>query len=111
MSSAHRSFDISDLAAALGSNIVPFPPARDEPQPGKPDLVASLDLIDHAAAAFRATEHRAAQAEDRAEKVAAKAMEGLKTAQSRVEQAEADARAAERQAAAAERQAAAIEQR
>jgi hypothetical protein len=96
-----RSIDISDLAAALGSNVVRFapPPARDEPQPANPEWVASLGLIDEAAALFRATESRAYHAEDRAEKVATKAMEGLKSAQMRVEQAEARAASVEQQTA------------
>jgi hypothetical protein len=96
-----RSVDISDLAAALGSNVVRFspPPVRDEAQPPNPEWVASLDLIEEAAALFRATENRAYQAEDRADKVATKAMEGLKTAQVRVAEAEARVAEAEQQAA------------
>ena len=71
-----RSVNIADLAAALGPNVVRFvPPTRDEePQAAGSEWAASLDLIDEAAALLQATEHRAAQAEERAEKVASKAM-------------------------------------
>jgi hypothetical protein len=93
------SIDIAALAAALGSNVVPFvPPQRDEPQAASTDWAEGLDLIDQAAAFLRSTEQRAQTAEERAEKVAFKAMEGLRTAQQRFEQAEAQAREAERQA-------------
>ena len=92
--------DIAALAAALGSNVVPFvPPPREEPQPTNADWAEGLDLIDQAAAFLRSTEQRAQVAEDRAEKVAFKAMEGLRTAQLRFEQAETHAREVERQAA------------
>ena len=92
--------DMAELAAALGSNVVRFvPPQRDEPQAPTSEWAASLDLIDQAAAFFKASEHRATQAEERAEKVAFKAMEGLRSAQSRVDEAEARARGAEEQAA------------
>jgi hypothetical protein len=91
-----RSIDISDLAAALGSNVVRFaPPSRDEAQAANSEWAASLELIDEAAALFKATEDRAAQAEERAERVAFKAMEGLRSAQARVDKAEAHARAVE----------------
>jgi hypothetical protein len=95
------SVDIAALAAALGSNVVPFvpPPQRDEPEPSNPAWAEGLDLIDQAAAYLHATEQRAAAAEERAEKVAFKAMEGLKAAQQRFEQAEAHAHEVERQAA------------
>ncbi|HEX5867329.1 MAG TPA: hypothetical protein VFY72_06440 [Beijerinckiaceae bacterium] len=91
--------DIATLAAALGSNVVPFVPPRDEPQPTNADWTEGLDLIDQAAAFLRSTEQRAQTAEERAEKVAFKAMEGLRTAQQRFELAEAQAREVERQAA------------
>ena len=92
----NRSIDISDLPAALGSNVVRFaPPSRDEAQAANSEWAASLELIDEAAALFRATEDRAAQAEERAERVAFKAMEGLRSAQVRVDKAEAHARAVE----------------
>lgn len=92
--------DISALAAALGSNVVPFvPPQRDEPQFVNSEWAEGLDLIDQAAAFIRNTEQRASQAEERAEKVAFKAIEGLRTAQLRFEQAEARARQVEQHAA------------
>jgi hypothetical protein len=104
MSTAHQQqrppVDIAALAAALGSNVVPFvPPHRDEPQPTNPDWAEGLDLIDHAAALMRSTEQRAVLAEERAEKVAFTAMEGLRTAQQRFEQAEAHTREIQRQTA------------
>jgi hypothetical protein len=92
--------DIAALAAALGSNVVPFvPPSREEPQASNTEWAEGLDLIDQAAAFMRSTEQRAEVAEERAEKVAFKAMEGLRTAQLRFEQAEAHARHVEQQAA------------
>jgi Fe2+ transport system protein B len=92
--------DIAALAAALGSNIVPFvPPPREEPQATDTEWAEGLDLIDQAAAFMRSTEQRAQVAEERAEKVAFKAMEGLRTAQLRFEQAEAQARDTEQRAA------------
>ena len=63
--------DIATLAAALGSNVVPFVPPRDEPQPTNADWTEGLDLIDQAAAFLRSTEQRAQTAEERAEKVCA----------------------------------------
>src|SRR5919112_4727927 len=107
MGTAHRpTVNIADLAAALnapalGPNVVRFvPPApRDEAEPIHPEWVESLELIDQAAEFYRATEQRAVYAEERAEKVATKAMEGLRTAQQRVAEAEANARALEEQAA------------
>jgi Fe2+ transport system protein B len=95
------SVDIAALAAALGSNVVPFvpPPPRDEPEPSNTAWAEGLDLIDQAAAFLRTTEQRAAAAEERSEKVAVKAMEGLRAAQQRFEQAEAHAHEVERQAA------------
>ena len=95
-----RFHDVSELAAALGSNVVPFvPPHRDEAQPANSQWAEGLALIEQAAAYFTVSEHRANQAEDRAEKVAAKAVEGLRAAQARYEDAEARAQAAERHAA------------
>jgi hypothetical protein len=93
--------NIADLAAALGPNVVRFtpPPVRDEAIGPHSEWAASLDLIDQAAAHFKASEQRATQAEERAEKVAFKAIEGLRSAQLRVEHAEAQARAVEEQAA------------
>jgi hypothetical protein len=86
--------DMAELAAALGSNVVRFvppPPPREEPQTGS-EWAASLDLIDQVAASFKDSESRASQAEERAEKVAVKAIEGLRTAQLRFEAAETRAR-------------------
>jgi hypothetical protein len=85
--------DMAELAAALGSNVVRFvpPPPREEPQTGS-EWAASLDLIDQVAASFKDSEQRASQAEERAEKVAVKAIEGLRTAQLRFEAAENRAR-------------------
>ena len=92
--------DIAALAAALGSNVVPFVPSqRDEHQSANPEWAAGLELIDQAADLMRSTEQRAAQAEDRAEKVAVKAMEGLRAAQQRFEHAEGHARQIEQNAA------------
>jgi Fe2+ transport system protein B len=95
------SVDIAALAAALGSNVVPFVPSppRDEPEPSNAAWAEGLELIDQAAAFLRTTEQRAAAAEERSEKVAVKAMEGLRAAQQRFEQAEAHAHEVERQAA------------
>jgi Fe2+ transport system protein B len=91
--------DIAALAAALGSNVVPFvPPSRDEPQSSHPEWAQSLQLIDQAADFIRTTEQRAAAAEERSEKVAVKAMEGLRAAQQRFEHAELHAREIERHA-------------
>ena len=93
-----RSIDLAELEAALGTNVVRFvPPPRDEPQAVNSEWAASLDLLDEAAAFVKASEHRAVQAEERAEKVAFKAMEGLRSAQLRVEHAEAHAREIEQQ--------------
>lgn len=101
MSTAQQqSVDMAELAAALGSNVVRFvPPQRDEPQLADSEWAESLDLIDQAAAFFKASEHRASQAEERAEKVAVKAIEGLRSAQLRVEQAEAHAQEIEERTA------------
>jgi hypothetical protein len=79
---------------------VPFvPPQRDEAQPANPEWAEGLDLIDQAAALMRTTEQRAVLAEERAEKVAFTAMEGLRTAQQRFEQAEAHTLEVQRRAA------------
>jgi hypothetical protein len=98
---------MAELAAALGPNVVRFTPQppRDEPEPFRSEWAESLQLIDQAAAFYSASEHRAMQAEERAERVAAKAMEGLRTVQSRVDEAEEHARAVEAQAAEEIRQA------
>lgn len=101
MSTAQQqSVDMAELAAALGSNVVRFvPPQRDEPQLAGSEWAESLDLIEQAATFVKASEHRATQAEERAEKVAVKAIEGLRSAQMRVEEAEAQTRIVEEQAA------------
>lgn len=100
MSSAQDPFaDIAALAA-LGSNVVRFvPPHRDEPSSQGSEWAAGLDLIDQAAAFISASEQRVSMAEARAEKVAAKAIEGVRSAQQRVEQAEAHTRQIEQHAA------------
>jgi hypothetical protein len=101
MSTAQKhSVNMAELAAALGTNVVRFvPPSRDEPEVAPSEWAASLDLIDQAASFFKATEQRASQAEERSEKVAVKAIEGLRAAQQRVEHAEAQVRRIEEEAA------------
>jgi hypothetical protein len=104
--------DIFDLAAALGPNVVRFiPPTREEPQSAGSEWAESLEIIDQAAGFLRSSEERVLHAEARAENIAAKAMEGLKTAHTRVLKAEMQAREAEQRAAAAEQRAVAAEQR
>jgi hypothetical protein len=57
-----------------------------------------FDLIDEAAEIIRASEQRAVQAEEKAQKVSARAIEALRAAQLTVEQSQAQARLAEQQA-------------
>ena len=60
---------------------------------------SGFDLIDEAAELIRASEQRAAQAEEKAERVSARAIEALKAAQLSIEQSETQALLAEQQAA------------
>ncbi len=111
-SKQEQSADIFDLAAALGPNVVRFiPPSREEPQSAGSEWAESLEIIDQAADFLKSSEERVLHAEARAENIAAKAMEGLKTAHTRVLKAEMQSREAEQRAAAAEHRAVAAEQR
>ena len=58
-----------------------------------------MNLIDHAAELIRASEQRASHAEEKAEKVSAKAAEAVRTAQLRIEQTQAHARLVEQHSA------------
>jgi hypothetical protein len=84
------------VASMTASNVIPV---ENEHHDLSPDGVDGLDLIDHAAALLRQSEQRAVFAEDKAEKVSAKALEAIKAAQLRIEQTEMRARQVEQHAA------------
>src|SRR5215217_5876074 len=60
---------------------------------------SAFDLIDEAAELIRASEQRASQAEEKAERVSAKAIEAVRAAQLNIEQTQAQRRLAEQHAA------------
>jgi predicted S18 family serine protease len=84
------------VAGLTASN---FTPIQNEDHDLSPDSAEGLDLIDHAAALLRNSEQRAMFAEDKAEKVSAKALEAIKAAQLRIEHTEMRARQVEQHAA------------
>jgi hypothetical protein len=101
MSKDHKKSAREPVAPALPAGVVvdliPVAKARAD-ETGSADAGA-LDLIDQAADLLRASEQRAAQAQEKAEKVSARAIGAVRAAHVRIEQMQAQARLIEQHAA------------
>jgi hypothetical protein len=87
------------LLSAIRPNLSTLLPPDGEFQEFGSQATEGFELIERAATLIRTSEQRALQAEERAEKVSAKAIEAVKAAQLRVEQTEAHVRQIEQHAA------------
>jgi hypothetical protein len=100
MSVDHRNAASSAAGlATLPRRVVDFVPiSKASAGHGGTGEESGFDLIDHAAEMIRASEQRALHAEEKAEKVSAKAVEAVRAAQLRIEQSLAQARLIEQHA-------------